>query len=243
MSVRYIDAAPHSRRRVTQRAFTLIELLVVISIIALLISILLPALGRAREQGKTAVCISNLRSILQSTQMYMDNDDQRLIPWYTSGHQGYPGGVRTPWVFGGFQAPARNISWLYPLGPPDSSSYPAQVRPLNRYIATDAQRDNEIGVYQDPGDRTWEVGFVGSPGAASVDDDGYSAWQVWGSSYTLNTRFMQGPSAPGRDLRDAVPLHRPPPQRGQGLPIHHVDRDRILLPVQQCPPHPARQHG
>lgn len=89
------------------------------------------------------------------------------------------------------------IGWLYPLGTPDSSIYPAEVRPLNRYIAADAQKDKEIGIYQDPSDRTWDVGFVGSPGAAGIDDHAYGSWQVWGSSYTLNTRFMQGPTAPG----------------------------------------------
>ena len=43
-----------------RRAFTLIELLVVIAVIAVLMAVLLPSLNRVREQGKRAVCMSNL---------------------------------------------------------------------------------------------------------------------------------------------------------------------------------------
>ncbi|WP_432799332.1 type II secretion system protein [Poriferisphaera sp. WC338] len=58
------------------KGFTLIELLVVISIIALLISILLPALSKARESGRRISCLSNERQMMIAALAYMaDNDD------------------------------------------------------------------------------------------------------------------------------------------------------------------------
>jgi prepilin-type N-terminal cleavage/methylation domain-containing protein/prepilin-type processing-associated H-X9-DG protein len=64
---------------VKRKGFTLIELLVVVAIIALLISILLPSLSRARELAKRAVCASNLRGIGQGMHIYA-NDNSEWFP-------------------------------------------------------------------------------------------------------------------------------------------------------------------
>jgi prepilin-type N-terminal cleavage/methylation domain-containing protein len=68
-----------SRRR-ARGGFTLVELLVVIGIIALLVSILLPSLGAAREQARTIKCLANLRSIGQAINAYAAQHQGALVP-------------------------------------------------------------------------------------------------------------------------------------------------------------------
>jgi prepilin-type N-terminal cleavage/methylation domain-containing protein/prepilin-type processing-associated H-X9-DG protein len=57
------------------RAFTLIELLVVISVVAGLMAVLVPALAKARQQGKSVSCLSNLRQLAIASQVYVSNND------------------------------------------------------------------------------------------------------------------------------------------------------------------------
>jgi len=61
------------------RGFTLIELLVVIAIIAILMAILMPALNRAKEQGKRAACLANLKQMTLAWLMYNDENDGLIV--------------------------------------------------------------------------------------------------------------------------------------------------------------------
>jgi prepilin-type N-terminal cleavage/methylation domain-containing protein/prepilin-type processing-associated H-X9-DG protein len=74
--------------RTSRKGFTLVELLVVIGIIALLISILLPSLNKARSAAQATVCLSNLRSLGQAAAIYQASNKGSMPPlsqWAKSG--------------------------------------------------------------------------------------------------------------------------------------------------------------
>lgn len=87
------------------KGFTLIELLVVISIIAVLMSILMPALGRVKEQAKTVVCSNNLRQLGLAWRFYAEDNDN----WLSCA---IGGGFRYAW----FKAGEGSVTSYMPSG-------------------------------------------------------------------------------------------------------------------------------
>lgn len=92
-----------------RKGFTLIELLVVIAIIALLMSILMPALNKVKEQARTIGCISNLKQWHLQASMYAEANDGKL--WAGTNSQGY----WWPWVLEeDVKDWKRNKTWFCP---------------------------------------------------------------------------------------------------------------------------------
>ncbi|MCF7972425.1 MAG: type II secretion system GspH family protein [Phycisphaerae bacterium] len=77
-----------------KKAFTLIELLVVIAIIAVLMGILMPALGKVREQARAQACMANVRGVGLTILMHLESNDYKMPDFYThtgssNGHLWY----------------------------------------------------------------------------------------------------------------------------------------------------------
>src|SRR5213082_2249004 len=75
---------PMTRTLLRKGGFTLIELLVVIAIIAILAAILFPVFAQAREQARKTSCLSNVKELNLSVQMYMQDYDEAVPLIYTT---------------------------------------------------------------------------------------------------------------------------------------------------------------
>jgi prepilin-type N-terminal cleavage/methylation domain-containing protein len=198
-----------NQRRRAPGGFTLIELLVVIAIIALLIGILLPALGKARKAGRMAVSMSNLKNITTAGAAYQtdykgympitpvyDNPNNHTQP--RSGEA--PQGLAT-WSFGG-KGNAR-----YWLGA-DSGAFdiPHTSRPLNTYLydldmtrpatgngrwqSNASERTNvQMPVFKDPADNV-SLQREPFPSAPPPTEQVFSCYDDVGTSYQMNVKWF-----------------------------------------------------
>lgn len=79
------------RHRGPRGAFTLLELLIVVAVIAVLISILVPALGAARSEARIAVCMSNVRQLHVANSVYAGSNEDMYVPAAADLNQGFGG--------------------------------------------------------------------------------------------------------------------------------------------------------
>lgn len=162
--------------RMRYQAFTLIELLVVISIIALLLSILLPAMSRVRRQAKGTVCLAHLRELSHGWHLYADDFNDVCLP---GRFYNQPGGTANP------------ANW-YDVG--NGLKYrPRWVAAMGKYVGihafaqpstTDDRQDYDSQVYHCPATAGW------------VDERNYAYgynFQFLGNARRKNGKFVSFP--------------------------------------------------
>ncbi|MCP4245569.1 MAG: prepilin-type N-terminal cleavage/methylation domain-containing protein [bacterium] len=225
-------------RRGRRSGFTLVELLVVVSIIALLISILLPSLRCAREQTKSAVCIANLKGIATASNVYASDDEaESSVPVH---HR-----VKALFVPEGGRREIARIGWggkagkgeykgdllfwgtVKDMGPAD--------RPLNKFLYKDGfinykttpgpgganwkkDQNLDLGMFHCPSDKGYQGIDPGDP--PEFKESGQTAYDFYGNSYATALIFIyvtppQEPTCGGQSCCESMsaalrPLSRIP---------------------------------
>ena len=173
-----------------QHGFTLVELLVVIGIIAILISILLPALNRARDKARAVQCASNMRQIFLACQMFAQENRDHLPRCGFAGDDGALTGPDADDI-------DRKVHWALPS--PGTADF--TVGALWKYIQGQESRKNIIlcpgdngeqvrygSITRVPGERNFSYSFNAASMGPNDRAMGFSWLSVW----------CKPPTTPGR---------------------------------------------
>ena len=177
------------RRQKTGSAFTLIELLVVVAIIAVLISIVLPALAGSRVAARQTICLTNHRQLVVAWSSY--TSDYGTFP-YGSDVNSYQAHEEFGW--GG-------VNW-YPTSGVVPGLNLAADRPLNAYVGADQRIESRVTTFRcplDTGDTYWSSGgdALASVAVGSVSGESNTFYGYSGTSYGANLWMYCRPGAIG----------------------------------------------
>jgi prepilin-type N-terminal cleavage/methylation domain-containing protein len=200
-------------------AFTLIELLAVITIIAILASLLLPALSRSKEEARITTCLNNLRQLGIAMKLYVDDHRFRFPPRTVTDHDGIQ--KRTRATLGGYDPVPVELPY-YPS---------ARRRPLYEYLKPSEVFRCPVDKGQGP------QPCAGDPPAPPLKPTNFG---MVGCSYQYNVDELQFPKGGGFKLVPEDPINgiADKPESWAPEPVRYILVHEPAARIYCCPDTP-----